>query len=82
MLLDVWFEATQICRRSSLGEWLLGVLLTLVAGLILYVLGGSGAPVQPPSMAKSGQCLQAAGFDPKHGELLARDPSCTCAAAN
>ena len=82
MLLELWFESTQLCRRSSLTQWLLGALLTLVAGLLLYVFGGSNQHAQPSSIAKTNSCLQTAGYDPKHGELLARDASCTCSVEN
>ncbi len=75
--------AQQFWRTSSFGQWLLGVFLTIIAGLLLY---GFGHPQQrvttPPSLARSNSCLQAAGSDLKHGELLARDASCTCSAAN
>lgn len=82
LLLDTLFFAPQLWRRSSVAQWLLGVLLTVGAGLLLYAFGSQQQSTLPPSLAKSNSCLQAAGSDLKHSELLARDPSCTCTAAN
>lgn len=82
MLLEFWFDVTQVWRRSSFKHWLMGVFLTLGAGLLLHALNASNSQVQPRPVAKSDACLQAAGSDLKHGELLARDASCTCTAAN
>lgn len=82
MLLEIWLDVAQIYRRSSFRHWLMGALLTLLAGLLLHALNASNSQVQPRPMAKSDACLQAAGSDLKHGELLVRDASCTCSAAN
>jgi hypothetical protein len=81
-LRGTFFDGTQFWQRSSFAQWLLGALLTMAAGLLLYAMGSPKQGVPPPSVAKAGTCLQAAGSDLKHSELLARDPSCTCSAAN
>jgi len=82
LLLTTLFDGLQLWRRSSFAQWLLGALLTAAAGLLLYAFGSPKQAALPPSLAKSNSCLQAAGSDLKHSELLARDASCTCSAAN
>jgi hypothetical protein len=76
------FDFVAIAPQSSFGQWVLGALLTVAAGLLLYAMGSPQSAPLPPSVAKANSCLQAAGSDLKHSELLARDPACTCTAAN
>lgn len=80
--LDFVSTASQAWNRSSFTQWLVGVLLTVSAGALLYAFGGPSPQPPSPALAKTNYCLQAAGYDPKHGELLARDVSCTCSTAN
>jgi hypothetical protein len=82
LLLDALFDGSQFWRRSSFAQWLLGALLTVAAGLLLYALRSPQQKVLPSSLAKANSCLQAAGSDLKHGELLAHDASCTCTTSN
>ncbi len=78
VLQDFFVGAAQLCSRSSLAQWLLGVFLTLLAGLMLYAFGSPQRATTPPSMARNSNCLQVAGSDLKLGELLVHDASCTC----
>ncbi len=82
LLLDRLLAVPRFSRRSAFAQWLLGALLTIAAGLLLYALGSPQSAAVTPSVAKANSCLQAAGSDLKHSELLAHDPSCTCTASN
>jgi hypothetical protein len=84
-LLDIWFDATQIYQRSSFSQWLLGVALTILAGLLLYNFGDSKPVSGSERSANANACLEAAGSDLKRGELMYHDMAtrpCGCTAVN
>jgi hypothetical protein len=77
--------ALTMWRRSSFSQWLIGVALLLVVWLVLYAFGGTRANATANRVAKADRCLQAAGSDLKHGELLVHDMDtrpCGCTAVN
>jgi hypothetical protein len=85
-MLDAWwFDVVTRCRQSSFYQWLLGVLLLLLTGLLLNAAARSQAHRLPTGTETANSCLQAAGADLKYGELMYRDmvsSSCGCKSGN
>ena len=85
-LKNLRFNALTIWQRSSFSQWLIGVALLLLVWLLLYAFGGTRATsAANRRVAKVDRCLQAAGSDLKHGELLVHDMNtrpCGCTAVN
>jgi hypothetical protein len=85
ILRDFRFNALTIWRRSSFSQWLIGVALLLLVWLLLYAFGGTRTAAANRHVAQADRCLQAAGSDLKHGELLVHDMNtrpCGCTAVN
>jgi hypothetical protein len=84
-MLELWLDAVAVWRRPSFAQWLIGMGLVLIAGVLLFALGQSKASAAGNHVAKVDSCLQAAGSDLKRGELVYHEMAgrpCGCAAAN
>jgi hypothetical protein len=85
MFSELWCDSVAIWKRSSFSQWLIGLALMILAGLLLYASGDSKPSAAGSHMARADSCLQAAGSDLKLGELSHHEMTarpCGCTAAN
>lgn len=84
-MLELWFDAVAVWRRPSFSQWLMGMGLVVIAGVLLLASGRLKPSHGANHMAKTDSSLQAAGSDLKRGELMYHDMAarpCGCTAAN
>jgi hypothetical protein len=73
MLSELWFDVMTWRRRSSFFQWLLGVGLLIVVGLVLNQIAKKYREPNSKAAITANVCLAAAGTDLKLGESLYRE---------